>query len=277
MGAWGPGLYHDDVAEDVKTEYLKLLKTGKSNKEATEKLLEDNQSIINDSDEASVFWFALADTQWKLGRLIPSVKDKALFYLKTGDDLKKWEKVNNTKYKDRKNVLEKLETRLNSSMPSLRKVPVYKYYKCNWNIGDTYAYRLESDHAQKHNLYGHYLIVHKINDFQWIKGDDFDLYPVVYTKITRKPELPKTTEDINNDSDFVRYVRSPIYNMFKYKSIFNTMSSKTLRKLVFIGNHTLERPKDEFIERDFGLPIEMKKLIYFEKEKIDMYLYFKSI
>ena len=78
MGAWGPKLYQDDVAEDVRDYYKDQLKRGKTNEEVTNELIEDNYDIIQDEDEAPVFWFALADTQWNLGRLLPSVKEKAL-------------------------------------------------------------------------------------------------------------------------------------------------------------------------------------------------------
>lgn len=40
MGAWGSGLYSDDVTCDVKDEYIKYLREGKANEEATEDILE---------------------------------------------------------------------------------------------------------------------------------------------------------------------------------------------------------------------------------------------
>ncbi|MDD3842816.1 MAG: hypothetical protein WC088_05100 [Candidatus Izemoplasmatales bacterium] len=276
MGAWGPGLYQDDVAEDVITEYVNLLKIGKTNQEATEKLIEDNQMIINDFDDAPVFWFALADTQWKLGRLLPYVKDKALMYLTNEDDLKKWGNGNKANYKVRIKVLEELENRLNSPLPAIKKISIYKYFKCSWNVGDTYAFRLESEHAKTNNLFGHYLIINKIDEYHVRKGDDFDVFPVAYTKITKTTKLPETLDELINDCDFVRYVRCPGTGLFKYKTINDTNSSKIFKKLVFIGNFALERPKDEFIESDIGFPINTMKLIYYEEEKINAYLQLRN-
>ena len=62
MASWGSKLYQDDVAEDVRDYYKHQLKRGKTNEEVTKELIEDNEDIISDEDEAPVFWFALADT-----------------------------------------------------------------------------------------------------------------------------------------------------------------------------------------------------------------------
>ena len=64
MGIWGCGLYQDDVTCDVKSNYLNWLRVGKTNKEATELMLEYYEDYIDDEDDAPPFWFALADTQW---------------------------------------------------------------------------------------------------------------------------------------------------------------------------------------------------------------------
>ena len=69
MGAWGTGLYQDDIAMEVREYYQELLKKGISNEESLECVLEAFEEVLEDADDASPFWFALADTQWKLGRL----------------------------------------------------------------------------------------------------------------------------------------------------------------------------------------------------------------
>lgn len=272
MGAWGPGLYQDDVAEDVKTEYVNLLRIGKTNKEVTEKLIEDNQVIINDTDDAPIFWFALADTQWKFGRLLPFVKDKALMYLTKEEDLKKWDNGNKASYKYRKKVLEELEKKLNSPMPATKKISIYKYFKCSWNVGDTYAYRLESKYAKTNNLFGHYLIIHKLDDFHHKKGNDYDVFPYVYTKITKIPELPKSLDEIDNDCEFIRNVFNPRSGLFEYRTINIVDSSRLLRKLLFIGNYKLEQPKDELIKKDIGYPINVMKHANYEEQKINDFI-----
>lgn len=269
MGAWGTGLYQDDVAEDIKTDYINFLKEGKTNQEAYDKLIEDNQMIINDFEDGPVFWFALADTQWKLGRLMPYVKEQALKHLDEGTDLLKWEEWGNPFLKRRIKVLDELKNRLVSAMPAEKKVPLFKYYKCNWNIGDVYAYRLESDYAKLHNLYGHYLIIYKFDEYRQKKGNDYDVFPYVYTKITKNSELPQTLDEINNDCTFVRYVYNPPTRLFKYKTINVLESSKILKKMIFIGNFKIDFPKDELIKEDNGFPVTTMSSPRYEERMIN--------
>lgn len=144
MASWGPKLYQDDLAVDVRDYYKDQLKRGKTNEVVTEELIMDNEDIITDEDEAPVFWFALSDTQWNLGRLLPFVKEKALEYLKKGSNLKRWEReaINQREYKGRAKVLQELEQRLMSQMPAEKKISQYRLYKCEWTIGDVFAYKL---------------------------------------------------------------------------------------------------------------------------------------
>ena len=83
MGTWGPGLYQDDVACDIKSEYVNRLKIGQTNIEATQDMIDYNECYIDDEEDAPIFWFALADTQWKYGRLLPEVRDEALKLIKS--------------------------------------------------------------------------------------------------------------------------------------------------------------------------------------------------
>lgn len=74
MGMWGFDLYQNDMTLDIKDEFEKLLSTGKTSQEITDEMLAEYRSIIGDIDEESLFWFALADTQWNWGVLLPPVK-----------------------------------------------------------------------------------------------------------------------------------------------------------------------------------------------------------
>lgn len=112
MGTWGVKLYDDDVALDVKEEYLKLLKKRKNNKEATAELISnwDTDNI----DDCSVFWIALADTQWNNGSLLEEVKKKAIEIIDNEIDLEKWA-YESELYIQRKEELNKLKERLNDN------------------------------------------------------------------------------------------------------------------------------------------------------------------
>ena len=76
MGAWGVKLYDNDVAEDIKNTYKEKLQEGKSNEEATDEIISDYEYMLEDVDDAPLFWMALADQQWKVERLLPNVKEQ---------------------------------------------------------------------------------------------------------------------------------------------------------------------------------------------------------
>ena len=90
MGTWGPKLYQDDLAEDIKEEYEELLKEGKNNKEAIENICIMYKTEIEDYDERPVFWMVLADVLCKHKNLTDFVKEKALKEIESGENLKRW-------------------------------------------------------------------------------------------------------------------------------------------------------------------------------------------
>lgn len=164
MGCWGVGLYSDDVAIDVKEDYVEELKEGKSGIEATDKLLRIYADSLNDEDESTVFWLALADTQWKYGRLEERVKEKALEVIRSGKNLEIWKEDNPKLLPKREKVLKELEEKLLSPQGPEKKVKKYSYYRCPWKIGDVYAYRFTSEYAKEAGVYGKYIYFVKISE-----------------------------------------------------------------------------------------------------------------
>ena len=142
MGAWGPGLYQDDVTCDVKDDYLDWLRTGASNEEALSNVIDFNQDLIEDEEDGPLFWFALADTQWKYGRLTDFVKEKALEYIKCGSDLERW-KYDRAQYKKRQIVIANLEKKLRLPQPKPKKIKKIVMKRATWNVGDVLLYKIQ--------------------------------------------------------------------------------------------------------------------------------------
>ena len=188
MGAWGPGLFQDDLAQDVRDEYKDRLHRGKSGEEITKELMESYKYALADVDDAPVFWFALADTQWNMGRLENFVKEHALEHIEAGQDIKRWESEDPKGTKKRKLVLDALKEKLLSPQPLEKKVSQYRLYHCQWKIGDTYAYKIENNAE----FCGRYLLVQKVDEDTWWPGHTV---PTVYVKITKDESLPKSTEE----------------------------------------------------------------------------------
>lgn len=274
MGTWGPKLYQDDIAEDVRDYYKDQLKRGKTNEEVTKELIEDNEDIIQDEDESPVFWFALADTQWNLGRLLPSVKEKALEYLRSKTNLKRWEKeaINQKEYKVREKVLQELEKKLISTMPPEKKINQHKLYTCEWNVGDVFVYKLESEYAKEVELDNRYLLIRKAYEDFWWPGHTV---PIIYVQITKDEKIPTSKDEVSK----LEYIQtSNSEGLPKYLTTMISTSKRVIpiKELTFIGNYIdVPTPKDEYIPEN-KISIPACHWSAFEKTLIDDYLMFNK-
>jgi hypothetical protein len=59
VGAWGAGIFSDDTAADVREEYRTCLQDGLSGIEATNRVLVEFQSAVDDVDAAFPLWLFL--------------------------------------------------------------------------------------------------------------------------------------------------------------------------------------------------------------------------
>lgn len=143
MGTWGPGLYSDDTACDVRDDYKDIIGDGIEEPEATKKMLAEWKSELNDIDTAPVFWLTLADVQWNLGRLQPNVHREAIRVIESGADLVRWSD-NKKDESRRKAILADLHERLNSEQPQIKKVKRRFVESTDWRLGDVYRYELLS-------------------------------------------------------------------------------------------------------------------------------------
>lgn len=90
MGTTSTSLFSDDVACDVRNDFVDLLARYNDSARATAALLQSSSSTINDVDDGPVFWLALAATQWTYGCLTSEVKASAIDVIDNGADLKRW-------------------------------------------------------------------------------------------------------------------------------------------------------------------------------------------
>ncbi|SCG52127.1 DUF4259 domain-containing protein [Micromonospora inositola] len=51
MGAWGPGLFSDDTACDVRDEYRDMLEDGVDDDKATQRMLDSYADVLDDPDD----------------------------------------------------------------------------------------------------------------------------------------------------------------------------------------------------------------------------------
>jgi hypothetical protein len=141
LGVWGTGIFSDDIACDVRDGYRDLVGDKYTGLQATDALVEEYREVFDDPEMASVFWLALAATQWRCGRLEPRVQAQALTVIDSGSDLVRW-REDPRLFKKRQVVLSKLRETLLSPQPSAKRIPKRFRDTCEWEIGEIIGYRL---------------------------------------------------------------------------------------------------------------------------------------
>lgn len=278
MGTWGTKLYQDDLAEEIRDIYKDQLKRGKTGEQITKELLLEYQETLLDTDDAPIFWFSLADTQWELGRLEDMVKRNALYHIQDGSNLKRWEMEDSKNAPKREKVLADLKEKLLTPQPLEKKISLHKLYQCEWKEGDVYAYPLVSEYAKEKGLGDRYFLFHKIGETTYWPGH---IIPIVRVKITRKTELPKDLEEFNNleyvqtlvdrcddplllvrgksfvdGQAVVKHITDefgflPIYRL----ELLNTSKRIIPKNLIYVGNYkNVVPPQLEFVPEDISIP-----------------------
>lgn len=249
MGTWNAGLFSNDTTCDVKDTYMMLLKKQFNNAEAYEKTLEEYEELIG-TDEEPLFWYALADTQWNVGRLLPKVKKLALDYIEQKGGSSLWEE-NPKKVLKWENTLNILKEKLESPMPPEKIIKKeIEFVKNPWNVGDVYAYQFHTKDAEKHGLLGKYILFQKVGNADYYGIDIysvvqvfdkvFDAVPTldVIDKIRILP-LANSLDEDGKIADFKNYVPSFDWYM-KCTMIYEKKGHYPKKYFSFVGNQCIE-------------------------------------
>jgi len=114
MGAWGAGIFEDDLALDVKLDFEAYLDQGLSIREATKMILEDYEIELEDEDEQVIIYYVLAALQLEQGKVLESIKKKAITFIDQEKGLELWIESGEDVYLDRLRVLTELKRSLQS-------------------------------------------------------------------------------------------------------------------------------------------------------------------
>jgi len=202
MGTWGTGLYSNDTTCDVRDIYIDSLEEKlMNNQDAYENIFRRCGDYLKNLDEEPLFWFALADTQWKIGRLMPEVKEKALEWIEKGGGVALWEESKSGSSGWRK-TLEKLRTKLKTEQPKEKHYKKkYISYQNPWKLNDIYAYMIHKEYGpkEKYTMYGKYILLQKIGEAKSCYSTDTVMRIQVYDKIFDNiPSVKEITEMIRD-------------------------------------------------------------------------------
>ena len=93
---------------------------------------------------------------------MPEVKEQALAWLDKGGDLSVWQEENPALAVKREKVLGELRQKLNSPQPPQKKISQHRLYKCEWQIGDVFAYQFKGEYAKSHGFDQKYVYFIKV-------------------------------------------------------------------------------------------------------------------
>jgi hypothetical protein len=141
MGTWGHGIRQDDFVCDVIGNFEDLLKAGKSVSDATKAVKSTFASQIMDTDDAPLFWIALADVQWTYGELEPQVFNRVREGFDSGRSLDRW-REDQRGLSRRIAALEKFISKIAAPNPRPKKPPKIVVRAPKFRPGDCLSIRL---------------------------------------------------------------------------------------------------------------------------------------
>lgn len=203
MGVWGTGIFTNDVACDVRSQFREMLANGKSPRMASQTILREWRPALEDVEDGPVIWLALAAVQCQYCCLEKLVRSKALAIIDEGTYLERWQQGDPKLMRRRNAVLDRLRSKLDApqrpcTKPYKNPIPRKRLLepKANWPLGEVFAYPLRS---------GYYMLLHVWDHSSSRQTRDDPIFAVLKWRGKRIPsakrilELPlKTTIEIND-------------------------------------------------------------------------------
>jgi len=111
MSAWGPGIFEDKQAIDVRDQFEEHMDLGLKPEKITDVLIDKWGIDPDDEEDATVFWIALASVQLENEVLEERVKERVLFIIEEEIDIELWW-FDSDDIDERRDVLEELKNQL---------------------------------------------------------------------------------------------------------------------------------------------------------------------
>ncbi len=179
MGAWGAGLYSNDTAEDLKTEYLVAfwyydVDTALAK---IDEYVRREITVEDDEEEWCCYMYSLADFMWKKGILTDEIKEKVIGMIDSGFGLEVWREGGEKVLRERERVLAKFRQKLTTPLPPKKKIKPDVHAEKIFKSGDLIAIRLQTagkhyiasyerplTDEEFHALDGKYVLMQKVTD-----------------------------------------------------------------------------------------------------------------
>lgn len=160
MGAWGTGIFSNDIACDVRSAYEEILSYWNDADEAERRVIADFELNQDHPEEDNDAWLALAATEWQCGRKVSErVRMIACALIANPIDMENWN--GNNEKKQRLKVLNELRCKLDCPLPTPKRFKKRSVVRCPWKIGDIIAIKM-MDTETCPTLSGKYALLHLV-------------------------------------------------------------------------------------------------------------------
>ena len=140
MGAWDTAVEADDTFQDAAASFEQHLKHQQSVEGATAALLANFAEDLEDVDEGPSIWMALADGQWKYGK----VDANLLARLRAdGFALERWQDAEASVRKIRQQKVAEFVERVSSANKNPKKLPKLVRRPAKFAAGDCLSFQLD--------------------------------------------------------------------------------------------------------------------------------------
>lgn len=256
-----------ELINEVKEAYTKLRREGISRADSVQMLQEQyhDELVVGAEDDGILFWIGLADAQYALKELSLEAANMGRIALN--------QLVSCVPEIARADIQKRNERYACAPMPEREHIPTPRCFRCQWKIGDTFAYRLKGPDAERYGFANEYALLRKVDELE----EDGRLWPVVTVTHWPDANLPSTEVDFQR----VPLLKLSSGRMFSAKGtyeyrleiLFSNRKQVELLDMQYLGNFkNVPLPKDEFYCRVPG-----KVLMVFPQKIDDKLSYFCSL
>lgn len=235
MGAWGPGIFSNDTASDVRDSYFDLYDNGSDLVAIREQLERDFKEGDRLQDNTDL-WLSLAACQWRIGHMDADVLEKVRTIVHRGIDIEVWHSLDATpatlrsREKALHGLLAQIQTRNSKPRPRRRKSIPSTIFK----TGECYAVRLSN---------GNYTAIVVLAD----KKDEFTFNLIASTAIYQTT-LPTISDVIESELLVIPVKNDPFERRHYRESIavyMNVRFKKIIKDFIRIGVVNVAKTYDD--------------------------------
>lgn len=233
------------VLEEIRDEYETCRRNGQDREAAVAQLQLSyaNELAEGVEDDAPLFWVGLADAQYKLSEISAEVAEKGLAALDALERMD-WDICPGDFTRRRQRYA-------TAPMEPRKKFGKSRKFRCQWKLGDTFAYLLSGPDAEEAGIAGRYVLFRKVDEIEW---EDGHLYAVVTSTLWDHQPLPTNAEEFRRLAILKVVCGRGMMpkNLYEYRHqmVFTSKRDMESLGLIYLGNfQDIPMPDDEVIVR----------------------------